>query len=110
MKVSLLNEKISIRQSVVEVDKVGNHKTEWRDYYTCYATISSESPQEVTDVGNIWDGSKIDFTIRYCLKVSTLTSTDYRAQFREKLYDIKGIDHMHYKKKCIKLHCQRVER
>ena len=110
MKVSLLNTKITIQVAAVEVDDIGNQVDVLRDVYTCYATISQESPLEQTSAGNIWDHSKIDFTIRYASEVAQVDSTNYRVIFNNHLYNIKGIDHMHYKKKAIKLHCQRVDR
>lgn len=110
MKVSLLNERITIEKSKIEVDKIGNHKNVWSKYYSCYATISSESPQEETSSGAIWDESKIDFTIRYSKEVSVLSSTCYRVIFHNDIYEIEGIDHMNYRKKSLKLHCKRCER
>lgn len=110
MKISLLNERIVIEKIIVEVDKIGNHKNIWRKYYSCYATISSESPQEETSSGSIWDESKIDFTIRYSREVADISSTGFRVVFRNSIYEIKGIDHMNYRKESMKLHCRRVER
>lgn len=110
MKISLLNERIELQKSMVEVDSIENHKNIWSKYYSCYATISSESPQEETSSGAIWNESKIDFTIRYSKEVSFLSSVGYRVIFHNDIYEIEGIDHMNYKKKSIKLHCRRVER
>lgn len=110
MKISLLNERIELQKSSVEVDNVGNHKNVWNKYYSCYATISSESPQEETSSGAIWDESKIDFTIRYSKEVSVLSSIGYRVIFQDDIYEIEGIDHMNYRKKSLKLHCKRCER
>ena len=110
MKISLLNEKILIQKSDVEIDEIGNHKSIWKDYLNTFVTISSESPEEVTSSGNIWDESKIDFTIRWSKKSSEIVSKGYRVLFKNNLYEIKGIDHMNYKKISIKLHCKRVER
>ncbi len=110
MKVSLLNERITIEKSKIEVDKIGNHKNVWSKYYSCHATISSESPKEETSSGAIWDESKIDFTIRYSKEVSVLSSTYYRVIFHNDIYEIEGIDHMNYRKKSLKLHCKRCER
>ncbi len=110
MKISLLNERIELQKSVVEVDSIGNHKNIWSKYYSCYATISSESPKEETSSGAIWDESKIDFTIRCSKEVSVLSSVGFRVIFHNNIYEIKGIDHMNYSKKSIKLHCKRCER
>lgn len=82
----------------------------WKDYYTCYATVSAEAGKESTDAGLVVDDSKIDFTIRYCKKAAALTSTGYRIQFGNELYDILAVDHMNFKRKCIKLSCQKVRR
>ncbi|MBD3948448.1 phage head closure protein [Tuanshanicoccus lijuaniae] len=110
MKVSLLNERLVIEKSDVSVDEVGNHVTQWLPYYECATTISHESPIETTATGAIWDHRKVDFTIRYSQEVANLTTTKYRIQFRGELYNIMGIDHFQYKKRQLKLHCQKVER
>lgn len=110
MKISLLNERIELQKSSVEVDNIGNHKNVWSKYYSCHATISSESPQEETSSGAIWDESKIDFTIRYSREVAEISSIGFRVVFHNTIYEIEGIDHMNFKKKSIKLHCKRGER
>ena len=88
MKIELLNVRIQIQRNTVVVDKYGNHKNEWSPYYSCSATISSESPKEETDAGLIVDDSKIE----------------------DELYDILGVDHMNYKRKAVKLLCQKARR
>lgn len=110
MKVSLLNMKIIIQVSHIETDDIGNQIESWKDWYSCFATVSNESPLENTGAGSIWDNSKIDFTIRYSSEVSNVDSTQYRVIFEDTIYNIKGIDHMNYKKKSLKIHCQRTER
>ena len=92
------------------VKKYRNHKNEWAPYYGCSATVSSESPKEETDAGLIIDDSKIDFTIRFCQKAAAVTSTGYRVLFRDVPYDILGVDHMNYKRKAVKLLCQKASR
>ena len=106
MNIELLNVRIFIHKNEVISDAIGNRKNAWKDYYTCYATVSAES----TDAGLVVDDSKIDFTIRYCKKAAALTSTGYRVQFGSELYDILAVDHMNFKRKCIKLSCQKVRR
>ena len=101
MNIELLNVRIFIQKNEVISDAIGNRKNAWKDYYTCYATVSA---------GLVVDDSKIDFTIRYCKKAAALTSTGYRVQFGSELYDILAVDHMNFKRKCIKLSCQKVRR
>lgn len=110
MRVALLNERITILKSSFLIDKIGNHQNIWQTYYSCYATISNESPLEQTSSGNIWDESKIDFTLRYSSEIASISSVGYRIEFHKALYEIIGIDHMNYKKKSVKLHCKRCER
>ena len=51
MEVALLNVRITFQKNSVIVDKIGNHQNEWADVYSCYATVSGESPNENTDAG-----------------------------------------------------------
>jgi SPP1 family predicted phage head-tail adaptor len=108
MKISLLNERILIQKSEASSDAIGNRISTWKDYFSCYATISSESPKEATAAGATWDESMIDFTVRWCKETAVLSSKGYRICFKDVIYGIEGIDHMNFKKKAIKLHCRRL--
>lgn len=110
MNIELLNVRISITKNEVTVDAIGNHKNAWFPYYACYATVSSEAGKENTDAGLVIDNSKIDFTIRWCKKAAAIDSTHYQVEFNGEIYDIKAVDHMNYKRKCIKLSCEKVRR
>ena len=110
MNIGLLNTPISITKNEVAVDAIGNHKNAWVPYYHCHATVSSEAGKENTDAGLVIDSSKIDFTMRWCKKAAAIDSTHYRVEFIGELYDIKAIDHMNFKRKCIKLSCEKVRR
>lgn len=110
MKVALLNEKILIQKAFVSSDAIGNRKNTWEDYHSCFATISGEGGPEKNAAGMTVDVSDIVFTIRWCKKVSELESTGYRVVFHDEIYNILVIDHMNYKKKSIKLKCQKVRR
>ena len=48
MEVALLNVRITFQKNEVVSDALGNHKDEWKDYYSCYATVSGESGSETT--------------------------------------------------------------
>ncbi len=110
MEVALLNVQITFQKNSVVVDEIGNHRNEWMDVYSCYATVSGESPNENTDAGMVVDDSKIDFTVRWCREVAAMTSTEYRIKYEGVLYNILGIDHMNFKKKTVKFKCQKVRR
>lgn len=110
MKIGLLNVRIQIMKNAVIVDDIGNHKNIWQEYHSCYATVSVEAGKEETDAGLVVDASKLNLTIRWCKKVMAITSTGYRVELNGELYDILTVDHMNYKRKCIKLSCQKVRR
>lgn len=107
MNIALLNVRIIFQKNTVTVDNIGNHKNEWTDYYSCYATVSNETPTESTAAGTVTDNSKIDFTVRWCKTVSGITSDRYRVIFGGGIYDIIGIDHMNFKNKMLKIKCQK---
>lgn len=110
MNIELLNVRIFISKNSVVVDAIGNHKNEWQEYYSCYATVSAEGGKETEAAALTVDDSNIDFTIRWCKKAADITSTGFRVEFWNELYDIMAVDHMNFKRKCFKLRCQKVRR
>ena len=110
MDVAFLNVRIMVQENQVVTDDIGNHKNTWTDYYFCYATVSNESPSEDTSVGVVIDNSKMDFTIRWCYLASKIDAEHFRVVYAGETYNILGIDHMNFKKKSIKLKCQKVRR
>ncbi len=110
MDVALLNVRITVQKEETVVDDIGNHKNTWTDWYSCYATVGGESPSEDTAAGAVVDNSKMDFTVRWCRKVSEVDAEHYRVLYAGGIYNILGIDHMNFKKKSVKLKCQKVRR
>lgn len=110
MKIELLNVRIFISKNTVVTDAIGNHRNEWQPFYTCYATVSGEAGKEQTDAGMVVDDSNIDFTIRWCKRAAEIDSTHFRVEFNGELYNIAAVDHMNYRRKSIKLSCEKVRR
>jgi SPP1 family predicted phage head-tail adaptor len=110
MDISLLTEKITFQKNTVNTDEIGNHRNVWTDYYTCHATVSGESGRETQTAGTTVEESDIAFTVRWCKKVSDIDSTGYRIVFNGELYNITFVNHMNYKKVCIKFLCRKVRR
>lgn len=110
MKVSLLNEKILFQKSAVVSDAIGNHKNEWEDYYSCFATIGAEGGNEKSEAGQTVDGASITFTVRCCCQLVDIVSTGFRILFRGEIYNILSVDHMNYKKKSLKFRCEKARR
>ena len=110
MNIALLNISIEIQKNVLTVDNYGNHVNSWMPYLLCHATVSSESPAEKSDAGLILDDSRLDFTIRWFSSAAVIKSTGYRVIFNDEIYAIIGVDHMNYKRRSMKLLCQKVSR
>lgn len=113
MEIVLLNSRVTFQKSVLTVDEIGNHKNEWVDAYSCYATISNssgKSSDETEVAGTIADTSDMSFTVRYCKKASEITTTTYRLVYNDECYDIVKIDLLNLKKKALKFKCQKVRR
>ncbi|MCM1497143.1 MAG: phage head closure protein [Clostridium sp.] len=113
MEVSLLNVLVVFQKNAVESDSIGNRTNSWADYYSCHATVSGEAGKlssESETAGIVADNSDISFTVRWCKKVSVIDSTGYRILFENEIYDILAVDHMNYKKKCVKFKCRKARR
>ena len=110
MNIPLLNRMITIQKQTVVTDSIGNHTNTWTDYYSCHATVSNETNSEDETAGVTVDNTNTDFTIRYCALSSVITATEYRVVMDGELFDILSIDHMNFKRKSVKLRCQKARR
>ena len=110
MKISAMNVKIKFQENRTTIDKIGNHINEWKDYYTCHATVTGESGTEEFTAGEIVENIDIAFTVRFYKKIAAVTSTNFRIVFNNELYDIVLIDHFSYENKAVKFKCQKVRR
>lgn len=110
MEAALLNVKITFQKNEVATDDIGNHKNTWTACYSCYATVSGESGNEVAIAGTTVQNADLAFTVRYCKTMSEITTDGYRILFGDEIYNILSIDHMNYKKKAIKFRCEKVRR
>lgn len=110
MIVSLLNVRLTLQMSEDSFDETKNHSNIWTDYYSCYATVTEETGNEKTTEVGIVENDYMNFTIRYCKALENISTTEYRVMFQGDIYDIIGINHMNFKKKCLKLRCKRARR
>lgn len=110
MEIALLNVRITFQKNFVTVDAIGNHKNEWKDFYSCYATVSGEGGSEKAVAGLVVEDSDLSFTVRYCKKAAGITADRFRVLFGDSIYNIVSIDHMNYKKKGLKFKCEKVRR
>ena len=110
MNIALLNVCIEIQKSTPSTDNYGNHMNSWAPYLYCHATVSGEYSAEKSDAGLIVDDSRLDFTIRWFAASAMVTSTGYRVIFNGDIYAIIGVDHRDFKRRSLKLLCQKVRR
>lgn len=110
MKISGFNERMFIEKSTVYTDDIGNHLKQWEVYHSGFCHVNSQVAHETEGTAYIIDDSKLTFTLRWQDKWHDLDAQGYRIQFKEKLYNIIGIDCMNYKRKYLKIYAQKMER
>lgn len=110
MNVSLLNLRITFQKNTVVTDRIGNHRNEWTDCYSCYATINSESGTESEKAGTTNASANAAFTVRYCKEVAAMTPDQYRILYGDEIYNIISIDHQNNKRKSLKFWVQKARR
>ena len=113
MDIALMNEKVVFQKCSVVVDRIGNRRNEWTDEYCCFATIGGEglaSSREAEAAGTVVEDVGMTVTVRYCKKASEIGSTTHRLIFQGEIYDIINVNHMNFKKKCLKFSCRKVRR
>ena len=111
MDIALMNEKVVFQKCSVVKDGIGNHRNEWTEDYCCFATIGGEglaSSREAETAGTVVEDVGMTVTVRYCKKTAGIRSVTHRILFRDQMYDIVSVDHLNYKKKCLKFTCRKV--
>jgi len=112
MNIAGMRVRITIQKNETVVDKYGNHKSAWTDYFSCWATAttSGRSAEETQNAGTTQEADKLDLTVRWCSETAAVNSKQYRILLLNRIYDITNIDEMGFKKNSRKFHTQLVER
>ena len=113
MDVAALRSKVTFQKNETVTDKYGNHKNDWTDYYTCFATIGGEglaSSKEEEVAGTTVEDFSMTVSVRYCRKAAAIDSTHFRVMFMGEIYNIVNIDHMNFRKKSLKFTCRKERR
>ena len=50
MNIAAMRVRITFQKNAVTVDKYGNHKNSWTDYFSCWATVGTSTGSESTGV------------------------------------------------------------
>ena len=112
MNIAGLRTRITIQKNETVVDKYGNHKSAWADYFTCWATAvtSGLSSNEEEAAGHTTEADRLDFTIRYSSETAVVNSKQYRILLGDRIYNILSIDEMGFKHNSRKIHAELTER
>lgn len=112
MNIAGLRVRVTIQKNETVVDKYGNHKSEWRNYFTCWATAvtSGLSSSEDESAGHTVEADRLDITVRYSTETAAINSKQYRILLGERTYNILSIDEMGFKRNSRKLHTELTER
>lgn len=110
MDIAGLNVRITIQKNETVKDKIGNHKSVWKDYFTCWATCSNQTGSETDDAGQTLEEDKMDFTVRYSSETAAVVSTKYRIILNDRIYNIDHVDDMVFRHRSRKFHATLVRR
>ncbi len=112
MKIAAMRVRITIQKNDTVVDRYGNHKSTWVDYFSCWATVaaSGKSAEEILMAGATHEGDRLDMTVRYSTETAAINSKQYRVLLQDRTYNILGIDEMGFKRNSRKLYTELSER
>ena len=110
MHIAGMRVRITLQKNETVVDAYGNHTNTWTDYFTCWATASSQTGQEEENAATTNEEDRMDFTVRYSSETAAVVSTKFRIILMDRIYDIDHVDDMGFRKNSIKFHAHLVKR
>ena len=110
MHISALNIRILFQRNETLTDAIGNHRNQWTDYFSCYATASGQNGEEQDETGQTVENERIDFTVRYSSETAVVTTDKYRILLHDRIYNILSVDDMAFKHNSLKFHAELVRR
>lgn len=112
MNIAGLRVRITIQQNSTVIDKYGNHKSAWTDYFSCWATAvaSGKSAEETANAGTTQEADRLDITVRWSSETAAVNSKQYRIVLGDRLYNIISIDDMGFRHNSRKFHTELTER
>ena len=91
MEIGNLNQRITILEQSTRVDNIGNHKAQWDESFSCWASVSMKNSAENSDNGTTKEVQTLQFMIRQNAMTIGISTTANRISFRGVIYDIIGI-------------------
>ena len=98
MDIGRLNKRITFQVGATTIDKYGNHKPGWADYYTCWATVkaSGRRSEETTGAAVTREERYVDVTVRWSHEIKVINAKEYRILIDGDIYDILSCDNAGY--------------
>lgn len=91
MEIGKLNQRITILEHSTKIDNIGNHKAQWDELFSCWASVSVKNSVENSDNGTTKEVQTLQFMIRQNTMTMGISTTANRISFRGVIYDITGI-------------------
>lgn len=110
MNISGMRIRIIFQKNELVRDDIGNHLNMWVDYFSCYATAVEKESGEEEIAGQTIVNECMDFTVRYCSEVSAVVPDKFRIIYKDRIYNIRSISDMAFKRRNLKMHTQRERR
>ena len=110
MNISGLRVRITIQKNETETDKWNNHKSEWTNYFTCWATPSTQTGVEGEEAAHTVEEDRLDFTVRWSSETAAVTAKGFRILLGDRIYNIVHVDDMGFRKNSRKFHAELTER
>ena len=101
MNIAGMRVRITLQKNETVIDKYGNHKSVWSDYFTCWASVSKGNTKndETEEAGQIMEEDRLSFTVRWCSETAKVNSKEYRILLSDRIYNIVSIDEQGFRKK-----------
>ena len=112
MNIAGMRVRITIQKNETIIDKYGNHKSKWTDYFTCWASASKGNAKadETEAAGHTEEEDRMNFTVRWSSETDVVNSKNYRILLYGRIYIIVSVDDMGFRRKGRKITAELVER
>ncbi len=112
MNIGAMRTRITIQKNGTQMDKYGNHKPSWVDYFKCWATISKQNraTDETHNAGYTQEHDRLNITVRWCSETKAVNAKEYRIIMGGNQYNIVDTDEMNFKHNSRKFVCVLEER
>ena len=87
------NKRIILQSFIAKTDDdIGNHSSEWKDFYKCWASVNCVGGREYYRAAQSNSQNDMIFKIRYSKAISEYDTSEIRIVYNGKIYNIKHID------------------